>query len=347
MIYIFNQPQTDYSVQSGDRFNASSKAREDISLIFERNGAKKYNIYIRFASRKLTKLYTIARYVRLILSLRKGDELIVQYPVYRVFVKSFFKVVKIVKRKGVKLTFIIHDLNYLRGLDRGISKEDFLKPLYLADLIVAHTPNMRDHLIGENITSPINIIYLFDYLTDDTYRERSRLLENRDTVVYAGNLKKSAFLKEAVNCHFKNVRFNIYGYARNVPVFRDGFDYKGAFEPEQTSYIEGGWGLCWDGESVDSCEGKWGEYLRYNSPHKLSLYLAAGIPVIVWKESALAPYIVSNKIGIAISSLRELDMILPAITKEEYLDTLDRVMSFSVKIRKGDMTMTACNMNKH
>ena len=33
----------------------------------------------------------------------------------------------------------------------------------------------------------------------------------------------------------------------------------------------------WDGPSPDTCAGVYGAYLRYNNPHKTSLYLAAGL----------------------------------------------------------------------
>ena len=50
--------------------------------------------------------------------------------------------------------------------------------------------------------------------------------------------------------------------------------------------MEGSFGLVWDGISVETCAGVYGEYLKVNNPHKTSLYLASGIPVIIWKEAA-------------------------------------------------------------
>ena len=50
--------------------------------------------------------------------------------------------------------------------------------------------------------------------------------------------------------------------------------YKGKFSPENISFIEGNWGLVWDGDQLETCHGKLGEYLRINSSHKISLYIA-------------------------------------------------------------------------
>ena len=38
------------------------------------------------------------------------------------------------------------------------------------------------------------------------------------------------------------------------------------------------------------------DYLRINNPHKTSLYLACGIPIITWNKAAIAQY-VRKKLG--------------------------------------------------
>ena len=58
--------------------------------------------------------------------------------------------------------------------------------------------------------------------------------------------------------------------------------------------------------SSETCKGSFGEYLRINNPHKTSLYLASGIPVIIWSKAALAEFIEKNKCGITVDSLYEI-----------------------------------------
>ena len=51
--------------------------------------------------------------------------------------------------------------------------------------------------------------------------------------------------------------------------------YKGVYPPDQLpDKIQGGWGLIWDGSSLKGCQGNYGEYLKYNNPHKTSFYIA-------------------------------------------------------------------------
>ena len=70
--------------------------------------------------------------------------------------------------------------------------------------------------------------------------------------------------------------------------------------------------------STATCTGVYGEYLRINNPHKTSLYLASEIPVIIWKEAALAKFIVDNKCGIAVDSLEDIKQALQDLSEEEY-----------------------------
>ena len=93
--------------------------------------------------------------------------------------------------------------------------------------------------------------------------------------------------------------------------------------------------MVWDGPSAESCEGVFGEYLKYNNPHKCSLYLAAGLPVIIWKQAALAPFIVGNHLGFCVNSLDEIDSVLDKITDEEYKTISQNCRKIGEKIRSG------------
>ena len=68
--------------------------------------------------------------------------------------------------------------------------------------------------------------------------------------------------------------------------------YCGQYKPEELpEKLEGGFGLVWDGDDLGACTGVFGEYMKYNNPHKTSLYLASGLPVIIWEKAAMAKYI--------------------------------------------------------
>ena len=129
----------------------------------------------------------------------------------------------------------------------------------------------------------------------------------------------------------------MYGKGYSKEEKEKNIEYKGAFLPEELlNNLEGSFGLVWDGNSKDSCQGGFGEYLRYNNPHKVSMYLAAGIPVIIWKEAALADFIENNKLGFTISNLNQIGKILDNLTNEEYEQYIINVNEYSMKVKKGD-----------
>ena len=99
--------------------------------------------------------------------------------------------------------------------------------------------------------------------------------------------------------------------------------------------------MIWDGQSIDKISGLFGEYLRYNNPHKFSLYMATGIPVIVWKESALASFVEKNKVGYTVNSLYELEDIFKKMTKEEYEILVNNVKKIQNKVINGEYILTA------
>ena len=139
-----------------------------------------------------------------------------------------------------------------------------------------------------------------------------------------------------------DVRWELYGPNYRPVDCPDRIRYHGTVAPERLpERLEGGFGLVWDGNSVDSCSGGMGEYLKVNSPHKLSLYLASGLPVIVWGESAAADFVQANDVGFAVRSLREIGERLAALSDADYFRFKRNACSVSEKLRTGHFTKTA------
>ena len=112
--------------------------------------------------------------------------------------------------------------------------------------------------------------------------------------------------------------------------------YQGAFPSDQIAYkIEADFGLVWDGISTEACSGDLGEYLKYNNPHKTSLYLLCGLPVIVWDKAAIASFIVENNLGIGVANLKDLNGILENLTEEDYKIMKSNVQKVQEKVMNG------------
>lgn len=123
-------------------------------------------------------------------------------------------------------------------------------------------------------------------------------------------------------------------------------NYIGSFPGDIVpKHISSNFGLVWDGESLEDCDkgGNFGQYLRINNPHKFSLYIAAGIPVIVWKKSALANFVQKNGIGICIDSISDIDNVMKKITQNEYKSLLMNVALLQEKVTTGFFLRNALN----
>lgn len=116
----------------------------------------------------------------------------------------------------------------------------------------------------------------------------------------------------------------------------ENIHYQGSLPVNEIpKYLDRGFGLVWDGNSINGCCGQAGEYLRYNNPHKLSLYLSSGIPVIIWEKAAEAEFVRNNNLGILVDKLDELENILGQLDKEKYEEMCNSVKKIAERLKKG------------
>lgn len=280
------------------------------------------------------------------------DTVIYQHPMYgaRLALK---KVKQIKEKKRCKFVAIIHDLESLRN---GVEGEYTVKTstsdiadnqlLKLFDKIVCHNERMIDYLVSKGFDREKLInLEIFDYLCDLPVRtQKNNLLEPE--IIIAGNLSwgKSRYVYEFGSIANKetDILINVYGNKFDSSRASKALVYKGSFKPDELpGILEGNFGLVWDGVSAESCVGNTGEYLKYNDPHKTSLYIASGIPVIVWREAAIADFILKHNIGIAVDSLYDVDNAIKTITECDYELMRKNAISIGEKLRAGYYTKKA------
>ena len=100
--------------------------------------------------------------------------------------------------------------------------------------------------------------------------------------------------------------------------------------------LQGKYGLVWDGDTIETCSGGKGEYLRINNPHKLSLYLAIGLPVIIWDEAAEADFVLKEHVGITVKSLYELSDKLSKVSDSDYENMKHNAQIVGARLRNGE-----------
>ena len=335
---------------SGAR-NAGNKARNDVEEIVKREGYQPLLLTVedwyqmgtvkaqRHKAKALAKAFS---------QLKSGDQLLIQFPMLH---HSFFttRLVRKIQRRGVQVYFIIHDLEALRyaNLDTvplkhkirvHLQESSLLK---VADGVIAHNPIMKSVLVEKGLPEhKLVSLEIFDYLIPN-YQEKDGLSKDQPIIV-AGNLaqEKAGYLYQLP----ARPAYNLYGVGFDESRALANETYFGSFLPDELpAALEGGFGLVWDGDSAETCSGVFGEYLRYNNSHKASLYLAAGFPLVVWKQSALSHFVLENGCGIAVESLHDLSQAIEQLDDKDYQDLVEKTKYIGKKIRDGFFLTNALN----
>ena len=312
-------------------------ARGDASAILTRAGYNKFyiprnrTIFDRIKNTPRLVIQAISLYWKL-----RGGTLFIQWPTKFCPVEKLYRWV--ISRRCGNLQLLVHDLDYLRGASEK-NLERSLKMFRLSNLIILHSVAMKDFVVGRGIdVSKIKVIECFDYLTKD---EITRHWIRTKDVVFVGQLDRCSFLDKVTEADL-GVHVNLYGrFQKDLGI---GITHKGAFRADNVSVFEGSWGLVWGGDTIDECTGDMGNYLRYNSPHKLSLFIAAHLPIIIWDKAAKSEYVKEKGIGICISSLREISKAIDAVTDKEYELMIKNIEKESLKLRSGRQLLACLNI---
>ena len=286
--------------------NAGSKARNDVETIVSSLGWQPLDVVLPYKENQSLlasiaangKIYAFFR--KQLSTLKAGDALLVQFPP-RSHSVLFPKLYADLRCRGVHVTFLIHDLErmrYSKLRDVPLKKRirillEETRLLKEADVIICHNGKMKTFLEMEGFDSDKLVpLGIFDYLTDCGRADKPVSADRvGNRLLIAGNLspEKCVYLTELQEV--PDIRFNLYGVGYE-DLGQENVTYMGSFLPDElVGELDGDFGLVWDGTSIDTCTGIFGNYLRLNDPHKLSLYLTAGLPVVVWSEAAVADFV--------------------------------------------------------
>lgn len=283
-----------YSFVSDEKNNAGLKAPADIDFILKRFYSA--NV-IHERNSRLGKIKIIFWFL---VSRIKKEIIVVQHPI---FLKSL--AYKIIDKK--KSIILIHDIRGLRNGDPVQTKKE-IKVFNCFKYIIVHNDRMKKYLVSRGVEEErLYTIELFDYIYNDN---NNKIILSNSDVLYIGNLlrRKSGFLYEL---NEKKMNFYIHAYGAGYSkIDNKKIIYGGILDGNSLPGIYNGLGLIWDGGADDDDENEsWKEYTKYNNPHKLSCYMALGLPAIVWDESAAADFVKKYDVGYTISCVYDINQI--------------------------------------
>jgi len=277
------------------------------------------------------KLKRFAYLLKTFLAIPSGAIVVIQFPLDATLHRIL---VNLLQWKKVHIICFITDLE---GMPQGNAQllQTELRLLRRYSFFLVHNAAMAEWLQKTVPNCTYAEIEFFDFLATPVSLHQQKNYQ----VLFAGNLQKSAFVDKLgkLQASCPAVQFMLYGpdYAPSSgkPL---NVVYKGGYEAYAlVHHLQGSFGLVWDGNSIDGCTGSYGEYLALNSPHKLSLYMLAGLPLIVPAMSAGAQLVKKYRIGYTIERLHDLQTLIDSIDEATYQQMIENMRPLAARIAAG------------
>lgn len=250
------------------------------------------------------------------------DVVIHQFPSYmsKNFELSF---VNMLHHLDIKSAVLIHDIEPLRLEKTFVWEFELLKKY---DTVIVHSEAMKARLQEAGVSTNYIIQPFFDYLG-----KTPTLATYNKSINFAGTFQKSPWLQNPLA-----FSINLFGSIpkkwQNIELPQN-INYCGNFDPEDiVEQLQGGFGLIWDSDFEDKT---YQTYTKYNTPHKASLYLKAGLPLIAWKESEIGKLIVKFNIGFVISNLDDIPDIIANTSSNQFALWQKNILPLRSNISEG------------
>lgn len=271
--------------------------------------------------------------IKTFFAIKKGDVVVFLFPVYANMNRLLLKWLR---QKDTRLICYIADINGLKDGNDELLKEE-IEFFRQFSYFIVHNDKMKEWVHARvSAHCKTASVEFFDFLTKPVNRQPGISHD----IAFAGNLAKSSFLRDLhlLEANGPSLHFHLYGAGQDAEVLAQGnVTYHGTEKPyELPGKLEGSFGLLWDGDNIDKPGGALGNYMRYISHHKLSLYIISGLPVIVPAFAASAPLIEKYEIGFAINSLFEIEERIKKLSPEMYRKMQLNMQPLAEKISRGE-----------
>ncbi|WP_207512707.1 hypothetical protein [Longitalea luteola] len=263
---------------------------------------------------------------RLFFSIASRDVVVFQFPLYA---KAHELLITLLRIKGVQIICLILDIDGWRNGNETILEKE-KKAFRRFRFFIVHNERMQQWIQAIVPNANTAQLQFFDFLATPCNQHRSK--DNR--IIIAGDLQKTAFIQKLGQV--PQLSFSIYGEGYTANVFPANAEYKGVFPPyELVHHLQGSFGLIWYGSDIDNFAGSYSSYLTAISPHKLSLFIMAGIPLMVPATSASAILVKQYGIGCTIDRLSDIEEVIKNISEEDYQKMVANTRPLAAQISQG------------
>ncbi len=291
----------------------------------------------RLPQRFRTQMQVLGDWLRALRWLRKGDLLVMQYPCLPAYHHRLARfALRMLRCKGVTTAAMVHDLPSLQRLDDMHARacDQLLLPRF--DALIVPSERMEIYLRAQGLTMPMHGMDCFDYVIDGPLpvRRKSRKL----CLVGDLSAERSGYLKGIGKIPME---WQLYGTGWSGKT-SSRLVYHGAIDANTApDEMEGAYGIVWDGSETDRVNGAAGVYQLLGKSRSLSAYLAAGMPIIIWRHAAAAPFVRQHGVGLLVDSLREIPDQVRLLTEADYDHLAENARITGMQLRKGENTRQA------
>lgn len=315
---------------------ASAKAPADVRAVCITHGLAPIDLYdfdrSTVSSRIWGSVRSALQLVTSAMRLASASEVVVQYPLGRINELILTKM-----RLGSRSVCVVHDLEMLRRPAIARREEATLGRF---DVVVAHSEAMAAVVQATRPDRSVVVLEAFDFLGTRPVLPAAA----RPSCLYVfGNLsaEKAGYLYKLDTRHASPM-VEAYGPHCDVDLLPPGVRWNGVLNPDEPRLGEiRGFGLVWDGDSPSGLAGPVGEYLTYNAPHKFSLYLALGIPVIVPSAAAIARVVERYALGVCVSSVEEALRVIETCSESTWEQLVLSARDGQRRVCSGEFLHTA------
>ncbi|QBO35181.1 hypothetical protein EQG49_01280 [Periweissella cryptocerci] len=295
--------------QDSHKVMSSGKVREDMVLIAARLGYEK-----------------LEEDVALETNADENDIILFAYPSRKGSEKADQKLIKHFKKNGARIIIVTLNVDYLRYED--VDSQLVVDTFNNVDVIITLSRKMQMRLAEDGVLTPMILLELHDYLA--TGAARRPLFEKH--LIFAGSPYKAEYLQNWANTTPVDV-FARPEAINDEELLANNVTYVGYLHPDHIAKVLNyGFGLAFD---EDSATGNFAEYQTMNLSHKVSMFLAAGIPLILNAKAASAPMIEAAHAGVLIGSLDEIDDVMYNMTEQDYVHYSNGASRLSALVRHG------------
>ncbi len=297
----------------------------DLFHILDQCGYKSLNLSSDRGS--LRKIVGVVRFLaNLAFRIPEGSILVFNLPANYRLMKLVFYIANYRKVKLVVHCFDIPSIRYQTPMALSMQDRDMMNR---SDIVLTPSANSESILRPLGLNSVCIPVEVWDYIHPGIAASQ----QGNGKVVFAGNPRKATFLSSLGELETRFSLWTVDYKSKDGNVASMG---RGATPEDLNELAQNSWGLVWDGESIDGNQtGALGNYTRVMTTHKGGLYLAAGLPIIVWSKGGMAPFVSKYQVGICVDSLRELDISLLKLSLSQYQTYRRNAFEISRKVRSG------------